>query len=534
MMKNTVLEINNLSVSYENKFEVVHVVRNISLSVKEGEILGLIGESGSGKTQLSMACLGLNHEKAKLTGNVKICGEEIIGKSPNSIRSKLGSEIAMIFQNPMTAFNPFFTIQDQLIEILISCRQISSDFALEELKNAFLDVSLEEPETILKKYPHQFSGGQLQRIMIALAISCKTKVLIADEPTTALDVTNQSQIINLLKDLVKKYSIGLLFISHDLGSIYEIAENIAVINKGEILEKSNTNEFIKSPKHSYSKLLTESLPLIGDNKIIPPQPSLNSKEILLKATRLSKHYTSIHGTTNALKSVEFELIKGESLAIVGESGSGKTTLAMTIIQLINQNSGTIHFDGSLISKEKNRELCLFRQNIGVVFQNPYSSLNPKMKVYDILAEPLRELSKLSEELIREKVHNIIKDVGLEKSHLYRYPVAFSGGQRQRIAIARAFILEPKLIILDEPTAALDVTTQSKIIKLLNNLRSRTDTSFLFITHDLAVVECIANRILVMYKGEIVESGLVRDVFTSPSHEYTQLLLDSVPSYSKII
>ena len=533
-MSHTILEIKNLSISYRNKFELFHAVKNVSLSLKEGEILGLIGESGSGKTQLSMACLGLNHDKAELSGSIKICGDEIIGSSPMMIQSKLGSEIAMIFQNPMTTFNPFFTMQEQLIEILISCREITKHHALEELKNAFMDVSLDQPENILKKYPHQFSGGQLQRIIIALAISCKTKILIADEPTTALDVTNQSQIIKLLKNLAKKYSIGLLFISHDLASIYEIAEKIAVIRKGDIVEELNANDFIKAPSHPYSKLLKESFPIIGDNKFKIPEKEPDDQQILLKASNLSKNYKSSYETTNVLKSVNFELIKGDSLAIVGESGSGKTTLILTIIQLINQNSGTVHFDGSLISIDKRQELDIFRQNIGVVFQNPYSSLNPKMKVYDILAEPLRELSKLSEDLIKEKVNKMILEVGLEKSHLNRYPVAFSGGQRQRIAIARAFINEPKLIILDEPTASLDVTTQAKIIKLLNDLRSRSNTSFLFITHNLAVVESIASRILVMYQGEIIESGLVRDVFTSPSHEYTQLLLDSIPSYSKII
>jgi peptide/nickel transport system ATP-binding protein len=533
-MSDSLLEINNLSVSYKNQLEKFDVVKNVSLSIYEGEILGLIGESGSGKTQLSLSCLGLNHGRSEIEGSIKVCGSEIIGSSKETMQKKLGSEIAMIFQNPMTSFNPFFKIKDQLPDILASKRNISYASAIEELISAFQEVSLTSPEIALEKYPHEFSGGQLQRIMIALAVACETKIIIADEPTTALDVTNQAQIIKLLKSIVKKYSIGLLFISHDLSSMFELADKIFVMRNGEIIEKACADKFKHAQKHSYSKLLIDSLPRISKiDKVTEIKEEIDSP-VLLEAKNISKIYKSNGKEVSILKSINFDLHKGESLALVGGSGSGKTTLAMILIQLIRQTHGEVIFKDVTLKKEKNSHLQSFRKNIGVVFQNPYSSLNPRMKIFDIIAEPLKEMTNLTKEEIESKVSSIIHSVGLDYEHLSRYPSEFSGGQRQRIAIARAFINEPELIILDEPTASLDLTTQTKIIKLLNDLRTKTGTTFLFISHDLALVDTLAKRILVIYNGQIIESGLTKNVLNSPSHTYTKVLIDSIPSFSKII
>ena len=534
-MQNNLLEIENLSVIFKNKENTNKVVDCVSLSIESGEILGLVGESGSGKSQLSLACLGLNHDKASISGSIKICSEEIIGKEKASVQTMLGSKIAMIFQNPMTSLNPFYKIGDQLCDMLLSDSNINRNDCLETLKIAFEDVSLKEPEKVLEKYPHQFSGGQLQRIMIALAISCKTKVLIADEPTTALDVTTQHQIVKLLRRLVDKYSMSLLFISHDLGVVFQLADRIAVMQNGAIIEQNYSNQLLKDAQNTYTKLLINSVPLFLGSQ---PRPSKteskieSAKQNILSVSKVSKVFISDKEKKHVLKDVDFELSTGDSLAIVGESGSGKTTLAMILVQLIEQSSGRIFFDGHIISAKEANVLKNARQNICVVFQNPYSSLNPRMRIFDSIAEPLKELTDLSNDAIRKKVESIITEVGLEKSHLNRFPHEFSGGQRQRIAIARAYVLEPKLIIFDEPTAALDVTTQAKVIDLLNDLRGRTNTSYLFITHNLAIVEQIANKVLVLYGGAVVENGLVRDVFTNPSHEYTKELIESVPTFEK--
>lgn len=534
-MDPNLLAIENLSVTFKTKDGPFKAVDGVSLTLKSGEILGLVGESGSGKSQLSLACLGLNHECASITGTIKIGSEEITGADKAHIQKKLGTEIAMISQNPMTALNPFFKVEDQLVDMLIAGRSMTREAAIESLKLAFVDVGLKEPENALRKYPHQFSGGQLQRIMIALALACKTKILIADEPTTALDVRTQSQIIKLLKQLVDKYSLSLLFISHDLCVVFELADRISVMQRGRIIEESTADELKHNAQHPYARLLVDSIPYFSGTKEDPdksqktPQPSEHG---LLELSKISKTFDSDAGQVHVLKDVSFSLDRGECLAIVGESGSGKTTLAMTLIQLMEQNSGTIIFDGKTITHNAKSALRDARQNISVVFQNPFSSLNPKMRIFDSIAEPLRELSDFSEEEIREKVKSSIKEVGLEINHLNRFPSAFSGGQRQRIAIARAFILEPKLIVFDEPTAALDVTTQAKVIDLLNDLRKHSNTAYLFITHNLAVVEQVADRVLVLYRGNVVENGSVTDVFTNPSNDYTKKLIDSIPSFAK--
>lgn len=528
------LSIKDLHVTFRSRRGSVRAVRGCSISIEQGEVLGLVGESGSGKSQLSLACLGLTAESGEVRGQIQICGNEIIGEDKEDIRSMRGKQIAMIFQNPMTALNPFFNIGEQLTDMLCANQDFSREEAHKELVSAFSDVALPDPEKALIKYPHQFSGGQLQRIMIALALTCRTKVLIADEPTTALDVTTQAQIIKLLRRIVEEHSIALLFISHDMGVISELADRVAVMRQGEIVEEGGRRKILESPSHEYSRLLLESVPMLGDRNSAPPEhdtDSVSSQNPLLQASKLSKQYRLQEGSLKVLKEVDLNLMRGECVALVGESGSGKSTLAMTLIQLTRQSTGTIYFNGEEISQKERKTLRDARRSMSMVFQNPYSSLNPRMRIFDIVAEPLRELADLSKEEIRQRVLNTIRAVGLEEEHLQRFPHAFSGGQRQRIALARAFVLEPELIILDEPTAALDVSVQAQVVELLNELRSRTNVTYLFITHNLALVERLANRVLVLYKGTIVERGKVSEVFANPTHSYTRELLNSVPHFT---
>ena len=535
-MSDVALQIRDLRVTFQGRRQNFEAVKGCSLSIRPGEVLGLVGESGSGKSQLSLACMGLTAETGFVDGSVEVCGQEVVGVDKEVIRRMRGKDIAMIFQNPMTALNPFFKIGDQLSDMLRVNREISKGEAFSELEQAFEDVALPDPELALRKYPHQFSGGQLQRIMIALAVTCRAKVLIADEPTTALDVTTQAQIVRLLRRLVDEHQIALLFITHDMGVIAELADRVAVMRSGELVEQGNRAEVMRVPQHEYTQLLLNSVPMLGDKRSQPPETGFEDDEVrgegkpLLRVNRLSKSYPTRKGPVKALDNVDFRLMPGECTALVGESGSGKTTLAMSLLHLVRPSSGTIRFDGIEISAVQKKELQDARRNISVVFQNPYSSLNPRMRIFDIVAEPLRVLTDLSADEIEQRVVKAVESVGLSRDQFRRFPHAFSGGQRQRIALARAFVLEPKLIILDEPTAALDVSVQAQVVELLNELRERTKVAYFFITHDLALVERLANRVLVLYKGEIIERGTVTEVFANPSHSYTRELLESVPRF----
>ena len=535
-MSDVALQIRDLRVTFQGRRQNFEAVKGCSLSIRSGEVLGLVGESGSGKSQLSLACMGLTAETGFVDGSVEVCGQEVVGVDKEVIRRMRGKDIAMIFQNPMTALNPFFKIGDQLSDMLRVNREISKGEAFSELEQAFEDVALPDPELALRKYPHQFSGGQLQRIMIALAVTCRAKVLIADEATTALDVTTQAQIVRLLRRLVDEHQIALLFITHDMGVIAELADRVAVMRSGELVEQGNRAEVMRVPQHEYTQLLLNSVPMLGDKRSQPPETGFEDDEVrgegkpLLRVNRLSKSYPTRKGPVKALDNVDFRLMPGECTALVGESGSGKTTLAMSLLHLVRPSSGTIRFDGIEISAVQKKELQDARRNISVVFQNPYSSLNPRMRIFDIVAEPLRVLTDLSADEIEQRVVKAVESVGLSRDQFRRFPHAFSGGQRQRIALARAFVLEPKLIILDEPTAALDVSVQAQVVELLNELRERTKVAYFFITHDLALVERLANRVLVLYKGEIIERGTVTEVFANPSHSYTRELLESVPRF----
>ncbi|MEO0510411.1 MAG: ABC transporter ATP-binding protein [Verrucomicrobiota bacterium] len=533
------LTVKDLKVTFRQRRSQVEAVRGCSIKIHSGEVLSLVGESGSGKSQLSLACLGLTPGNGEVTGSICLGSEEIVGKPREVIRQMRGSAIAMISQNPMTALNPFFRVGDQLCEILRAHHDLDPSEARARILEAFKEVALPNPEGAIDRFPHQFSGGQLQRIMIALAVSCRAKVLIADEPTTALDMTTQAQILELLRKLVDEHQIALLFITHDIGAVTSLADRVAVMRQGEIVERGTLEDVTRNPQHEYTQQLMDAVPILGAGKITPPVPDSISEDgrdnapAILRVRGLTKVYPSKAGPVKALDEVDFQILPGECTALVGESGSGKTTLAMSLLHLLKPSGGVIRFEGKEISKATGNTLKEARRNISVVFQNPYSSLNPRMRVIDIVSEPLRVLTDLDNQEIKQRVLSALESVGLSHEHLSRFPHAFSGGQRQRIALARAFVLEPKLIILDEPTAALDVSVQASVVELLNELRERTNAAFLFITHDLALVEQVANRVIVLYKGQIVERGPVSKVFKEPEHEYTERLLQSTPRFERV-
>jgi ABC-type glutathione transport system ATPase component len=535
-MSEPVLEVKDLRITFRGRRRDVEAVRGCSIQVNPGEVLGLVGESGSGKSQLSLACMGLTAESGEVSGSIVLAGMELVGADKEIIRNLRGDKIAMIFQNPMTALNPFYRVGEQLADILRVHHDLTVKEARSRLEKSFVEVALPDPKSALNKFPHQFSGGQLQRIMIALAVSCEAKVLIADEPTTALDVTTQRQVTELLRRLVDELKMGLIFITHDMSVVSELADRVAVMREGEIIEQGTIAEVMGNPQDAYTQLLLASVPMLGDKKSTPPSSGFDTQEerlegaAFLRVRQLSKTYPTRGGLVHALKDVDFRLMAGECTALVGESGSGKTTLAMSLLHLLQPSSGRIFFDGKEISGADRKALKEARRNISVVFQNPYSSLNPRMRILDIVGDPLLVLTDLDKDAIRQRVIVSLEAVGLSEEHLRRYPHAFSGGQRQRIALARALVLEPKLIILDEPTAALDVSVQAQVVELLNELRKRKKVAFFFITHDLALVERLANRVLVLYKGEIIERGTVEEVFQNPQHSYTKQLLASAPNF----
>lgn len=535
-MSEAILEVKDLCVTFHGRRRDVEAVRSCSIHLCAGEVLGIVGESGSGKSQLSLACMGLTAGNGDVSGSIRLAGQELVDADKEVIRDLRGDKIAMIFQNPMTALNPFYRVGEQLADILRVHHDMSEQEACIALERSFTEVALPDPKATLRKFPHQFSGGQLQRIMIALAVSCEAEVLIADEPTTALDVTTQRQVTDLLRRLVDEHNMGLIFITHDMSVVAELADRVVVMRRGEIVEQGAVAAVMGNPQHEYTQLLLASVPMLGDHKSKPPgtvyitQDDRLEADAFLEVSQLSKFYPTRSGVVNALKDVDFRLMPGECTALVGESGSGKTTLAMSLLHLLQPSAGQIFFEGQEISGNGREALKEARRNISVVFQNPYSSLNPRMRIIDIVGEPLRVLTDLDRAAIKSRVVESLEAVDLSAEHLRRYPHAFSGGQRQRIALARALVLEPKLIILDEPTAALDVSVQAQVVELLNELRASKKVAFFFITHDLALVERLANRVLVLYKGEIIERGTVEEVFQNPQNDYTQKLLASAPRF----
>lgn len=575
----SLLRIQNLSVDFSAESGTTHALKNISLTVNRGEIVALVGESGSGKSVTSLSILQLlPSPPAKYTSGDILFSEDgtesinLLKKDRHSLQSIRGNKIAMIFQEPMTSLNPVLTCGDQVAEAILAHKKITKAKARQQTIEWFEKVKLPNPQTIFDRYPHQLSGGQKQRVMIAMAMCCQPSLLICDEPTTALDVTVQKTILLLIKELQQQSNMGVIYITHDLGVVAEVANRAAVMYKGEIVEQNTVKEIFSNAKHPYTKALLacrpvnhqrgERLPVvsdflgketvIGNLELGISKPSTHSKNIsqepyselpipnspdkLLKVQNLSVWFPSkktFFGKalefTKAVDDVSFDVYKKETLGLVGESGCGKTTLGRALLRLIEPRSGKIFYNGIELSAKKKEEMRSLRKDIQIVFQDPYSSLNPRLTIGSAIAEPLKVHHILSTDKARkEKVIDLLEKVDLKPEHFNRYPHEFSGGQRQRIVIARALALSPSFIICDESVSALDVSVQAQVLNLLNDLKKEFGFTVIFISHDLSVVRYISDRIMVMNKGKIEESGLADQIYFHPESDYTKRLIASIP------
>lgn len=554
------LSVKDLSISFVSEGKENQVLHTISFDMYPNQILGIVGESGSGKSVTSLAIMGLLPKKvAKITdGEVHFQDQNLLNFNEKDFRKIRGNEIAMIFQEPMSSLNPSMKCGKQVIEILLQHTELSKSEAKQETLILFDKVKLPDPESAYNAYPHQLSGGQKQRIMIAMAIACKPKLLIADEPTTALDVTVQNEIIALLKELQKEDRMSILFISHDLSLISEIADQILVMYKGKIVEYGDTQQVFKNPLEEYTKALIfarpslevrlQKLPTINDylNKdsqkptiVTEKQRSehhkiIYSKPPLLRVKNVEKTYLSKVGLFatkifKAVDNVSFELYEGETLGLVGESGCGKSTLGNTILQLDRATKGEIFYKGEDITKLSSNEIRSLRKEIQLIFQDPFASLHPRLTVGRAIMEPMQAHHLYENDKERkEKTIQLLERVGLLASHYDRYPHEFSGGQRQRIGIARTIALQPKLIICDESVSALDISVQAQVLNLLNELKEKFDFTYIFISHDLAVVKYMADQLLVMNQGKIEEKGDADTIYENPKSNYTQKLIQAIP------
>ncbi|MDA8914569.1 ABC transporter ATP-binding protein [Amylibacter sp.] len=517
-----ILAIENLSVYFgKNK-----AVKNVSLAIRKGETVALVGESGSGKSVTALATVSLINQSADITGSVKYCGKEIINTSNKDLRKIRGNDISFIFQEPMTSLNPLHTIERQLSESLKLHQGLKGSKVTEKILDLLSKVGIDEAHRKISNYPHQLSGGQRQRIMIAMALANKPDLLIADEPTTALDVTIQAQILELLANIQKSEGMGMLFITHDLSVVRRIADRVCVMKDGEIVETGATNEIFSSPNHEYTKKLLNAEPS-GFPKPIKSNAFeiINIKNLKVWFPIVKGLLRKVVGNVKAVNDASLNIAQGETLGIVGESGSGKTTLALAIMRLIS-SKGQITFMGNKLDGLTNKQLKPFRRDIQMVFQDPYGSLSPRFTIEQIISEGLDVHNLDKGQNRRAMVENILIEVGLEKDMIDRYPHEFSGGQRQRIAIARAMILKPKLLILDEPTSALDMTVQVQIVKLLRDLQIKYGLAYLFISHDLRVIRALSHKVIVMYNGNIVETGTNKEIFESPKSNYTKELISA--------
>lgn len=527
-MNSPVLKVSDLCVHTGGRQKKVLLDR-VGFDISAGETLCVVGESGSGKSIASLSVMGLLPAGiSPPEGSIILDGEEIIGASQRRYRQLRASRMAMVFQEPMTALNPVHTVGKQVEEVLrIHTRQSGKERRDQVL--AMLEaVHMPNVEAIYNAYPHELSGGQRQRIVISMALVLKPRLLIADEPTTALDVTTQKQILALIMDLQRKNNTAVMFITHDFGVVAEIADRIVVMNKGRVVEVGERQEILSQPTDHYTRTLVSSVP-----SLVPPLRNDNSSEIVLNVSGLSKTYgakgffTGTGRTVVAAKEVDLTIRRGEIVGIVGESGSGKTTVARCVVRLINPTSGSIIVDGREIADTSRRELRRYRRDFQIVFQDPYRSLNPRRRVDESIIEGLLNFGTPRSQAI-SKARELLALVGIEPDGMRRYPHQFSGGQRQRICIARALALEPKLLVADEAVSALDVSVQAQILKLIEDIRKVTRVGVLFITHDLRVAAQICDTIIVMQKGRIVEAGEVGTVLTQPRHPYTRTLIESAP------
>lgn len=555
-----VLSIQQLSISFLRNTQFQEVVSNINYELHENEIVGIVGESGSGKSVSSLAIMGLLPKRISSinSGSIVFDGKDITHFSDNEFQKIRGNEIAMIFQEPMSSLNPSLKCGYQVAEILERHTSLSNKEIKSEVLSLFEKVKLPNPEELFNKYPHQISGGQKQRVMIAMAIACKPKILIADEPTTALDVTVQKEIIHLLKELQQETKMSILFISHDLSLVAEIANRVLVMYKGEIVEQGNAKAIFEHPQHNYTKALIASrpslefrlkrLPTIQDflnnsvsNEIVSSeerkenQERLYAQQPILEVKNVEKEYLSTVGlfgkkqSFKAVDDVSFKIYEGETVGLVGESGCGKSTLGNAILQLDKATAGHIFYKGNDITKLNNSEIRKLRKEIQLIFQDPYSSLNPRIPVGKAIMEPMKVHGLYKNDTERKaKTIEILERVGLDEAFFNRYPHEFSGGQRQRIGIARTIALQPKLIVCDESVSALDISVQAQVLNLLNELKENFGFTYIFISHDLAVVKYMSDQVLVMNKGKIEEIADADELYAHPKSGYTKKLIDAIP------
>jgi peptide/nickel transport system ATP-binding protein len=556
MQNQELLKIEHLSVAFRAGTGLRPTINNVSLTLNSGEILGLVGESGSGKTLLSLAAMGLLPPNAVVTGGRVMFGDvNLLTASAETLRGLRGKRISMIFQDPMASLDPVFTCGDQIVEATLLHERIGKKQARQRALELLIKVGISDPARCMRSYPHELSGGQCQRVMIAMAVACKPDIIIADEPTTALDVTVQKQVLTLLRSLNQEIGAAILLITHDLGVIYEVADRVAVIYKGDLMEEASTSQLFASPRSSYTKALIASMPSMsapqtrlpvierqegGEIKSVVSASSLETRRVvvklesapLLRLEMITKSYwtrENAFATPTAFRAVDevsLSIAPRSTLGLVGESGCGKSTLSRLVIRLIEPDSGKIFFNGQDLASLGPQAMRAARRDISLIFQNPYGSLNPRQTVTDLVAAPIdiHEGGKGRE----AAVSRLVDAVGLPKSALTKYPHEFSGGQRQRIVIARALALRPKLLICDEAVSALDVSVQAQVLNLLQDLQSEFDLTYLFISHDMSVVRHVSDTIAVMQKGRIVETGPAGEVFDNPKDPYTKTLLGAVP------
>lgn len=530
-----VITVSDLSVDFFVGDRWVRAVDNISYDIKRGELLGIVGESGSGKSQSSMSLIGLLPPNGRATGKAVLHTNRgdvsLIDADKRTLQKIRGPQIATIFQEPMTALNPVYTIGFQIIETIRTHTNYSQKQALERAINLLEVVEIPEPEKSINKYPHQLSGGQRQRAMIAMALSLDPELLIADEPTTALDVTVQAEILKLLRDLKEKINTGIILITHDMGVIAEMADKIIVMNTGKIVESGPCEEIFYNPKDDYTKLLLDSVPKLGKHNREKANIEKDAQTVLSAKNVILEYPKS--GRTPVFRAVnDFNLTikKGQVVGLIGESGSGKTTVGRGIVGLLppHKDSGELKVAGRELVGANRKQIREALTDVSIVFQDPGSSLNPRMTIGDSIGEPIKLRHKLKGDSLRNRVNELLDSVLLPNNYINRYPHELSGGQRQRVGIARSLALKPKLLIADEPTSALDVSIQATVLTLFKQLQQEYGFGCLFITHDLAVAEIVSSELVVMNKGDIVEYGETETILSSPKNEYTKRLIDSVP------
>ena len=560
-----IVRVDDLRVTFPTMDGNVHAVKGLSFEVPQGGALGIVGESGSGKSVTSLSLMGLHRgTQAQITGTIEVAGTDVTGASDKQLQQMRGNDIAMVFQDPMQSLHPQYTIGNQLIEAYrVHNPRVSGARARKKAIQSLDRVGIPEPGRRINSYPHEFSGGMRQRVVIAMGLMCDPKVLLADEPTTALDVTVQARILDLLDELRRDLGMGLVLVSHDLAVVAGSVDEIVVMRHGKAVEHGDVRTVLSAPEDPYTQALLNAVPRVEVSRaqrrlrdreerrerdtatgritapgefeaFTPTREPDSAEEPLLRVSDLRQRFKvrgGLWGRSSdfwAVRGVSFDLYRGETLGIVGESGSGKSTLSRMVMRLLEPTEGTVEFDGKDITHMPERQLRPLRRDVQMVFQSPYSSLNPRVTVGDAIGTALRVQGEKNTKKIRHKVQELLERVGLEAQHYSRFPHAFSGGQRQRIAIARALILKPKLIICDEPVSALDVSTQDQVLRLLSELQDDFGLTYIFVAHDLAVVRQVSDRVAVMRRGEIVEMGDSDTVYEKPKSEYTRQLLSAAP------